>query len=227
MQYSRNNSSSSTSSIGRATKYIGVASVVGVPVWLLTNARDKVPRLDSPPTELMVVGSGPSRDDVTRIISQGAYSFPVQNVPGVSRYDGAQLASNNPCEDRFIHGKFPLPWNDGSQWMVWAVFDGHAGWQIADLLEKQLLPFVRHRLGQIKPAAERSVSDDLVQRVISKAFIHLDRAIVKAGTDAFTSTGLLQDNLKKLAIGYAGSCALPATYDPGTSTLHVACTGDS
>lgn len=33
--------------------------------------------------------------------------------------------------------------------------------------------------------------------------------------------------MKKLAPAYAGSCALLSLYDSVTSTLHVACTGDS
>jgi len=227
-KYSSTKGSSSTSSIGKAIRYIGLASVVGAPIWLLMNTRDRVPLLESPPTEYLVVGRGPSRDDVTRMISQNAYSFKVKNVPGVGRYDGAQLASNNPCEDRFIHGKFPSPWNRGNQWMAWAVLDGHAGWQTADLLEKQLLPFVRHSLSQVgSPLGEGSVSDELVQRAITKGFMNLDKSIVNFGSDSFQSTEPLQDKVKKLALGYAGSCALLSLYDPATSTLHVACTGDS
>ncbi|KAL4866854.1 hypothetical protein BDV12DRAFT_172368 [Aspergillus spectabilis] len=68
----------------------------------------------------------------------------------VSRYDGAQSASNNPCEDRFAHGKFPSPWHGGNQWLAWGVFDGHSGVQPAESLKRQLLPFVRHGLGQMK-----------------------------------------------------------------------------
>lgn len=41
------------------------------------------------------------------------------------------------------------------------------------------------------------------------------------------STEPLQDKVKKLAPAYAGSCALLSLYDSVTSTLHVACTGDS
>jgi pyruvate dehydrogenase phosphatase len=37
--------------------------------------------------------------------------------------------------------------------LEWAVFDGHSGWQTADLLTKQLLPFVRRKLSEAKPAS--------------------------------------------------------------------------
>lgn len=187
-----------------------------------------MPRLESPPAELLVVDPGPSKDEVTRIISQEAYSFLVRDVAGVTRYDGTQLASNSPCEDRFIHGKFPSPWNYSDQWMAWAVFDGHVGWQTADLLKKQLLPFVRHSLSQVKSASnEESVPEEVVQRAIMKGFVDLDDSIIKTALDTSQSNEPLQDKVKKLAPAYAGSCALLSVYDSVTSTLHMACTGDS
>ncbi len=190
--------------------------------------RDHVPRLESPPAEHLVVESGPSQDEVTRIISKEAYSFLVKKVVGVNRYDGTQLASNSPCENRFTHGKFPSPWNDGNQWMAWAVFDGHAGWQTADLLKKQLLSFVRYSLSLVKsPSNEESISEELVQRAIIKGFVNLDDSIIKTALDTSQSKEPLQDKVKKLAPAYAGSCALLSVYDSVTSTLHVACTGDS
>ncbi|KAI1356657.1 putative pyruvate dehydrogenase [Xylaria sp. FL0043] len=225
--------SSSASTFSKTTRYIAITSVaVGIPCiwWLLgSSTRDEVPRLESPPAERVVVETGPSKDDVTRIISQEAYSFQVRSVPGVSRYDGTQLASNCPCEDRFTHGQFPSPWNDGKQWMAWAIFDGHAGWQTADLLTKQLLPFVRHSLSQVISAASKdgTVPDETIQESIKKAFVNLDDSIIKAGADVSQSEEPLQDKLKKLAVSYAGSCALLSVYDPATCNLHVACTGDS
>jgi len=157
-------------------------------IWWLITTRDDVPRLESPPAERLVVEPSPSKDQVTRVISQEAYSFLVRNLAGVTRYDGTQLASNSPCEDRFTHGKLPSPWNDGNQWMAWAVFDGHAGWQTADLLEKQLLPFVRHSLSQVKsPSHEESVPEDLIQRAIIKGFVSLDDSIIKTVLDTSQS----------------------------------------
>lgn len=73
---------------------------------------------------------------------------------------------------------FPSPWNDGNQWMSWALFDGHAGWQTADLLKKQLLPFLRHSLSHAKSAAgEESVSNEVVQHAIMKGFVNLDDSL--------------------------------------------------
>lgn len=204
--------------------------------WLATTrddatcdeTHDNVPHLKSPPAEQWDVEPGPSKDDVTRILSQRAYSFPVKTVTGVSRYDGAQLASNSPCEDQLTHGKFPSPWSEGSQWMAWAVFDGHAGWQTAELLKKQLLPFVRHSLSQVKPTSnEKFLPDGLVQRAIMDGFVKLDDTIIKTALDTSQSEESLPEKVKRLAPAYAGSCALLSMYDSTTSTLHVACTGDS
>ncbi|KAJ5888000.1 protein serine/threonine phosphatase 2C [Penicillium taxi] len=211
-----------------------VAVVVGAPsLWWLLTSHDNVPLhdvplLDSPPTEHCGIEPSSSKNDVTRIISQGAYSFPIGNVVGVSRYDGAQLASNSPCEDRFTHGKFPSPSIEGNQWMAWGVFDGHSGCQTAELLKEQLLPFVRHSLNQVKPSLdEDSLPVESVQRAIMDGFVKLDDSIIKTAVDTAQSGLSLQEKVKRLAPAHAGSCALLSMYDPISSWLHVACTGDS
>jgi pyruvate dehydrogenase phosphatase len=215
-------------------KIAGVAGVVGTPAfwWLATtrdnSTRDDAPHLESPPAEHWSIEPGPSKDQVTRMISQGAYSYAVRNVFGISRYDGAQVSSNSPCEDRFVHGKISSPWSEG-QWMAWAVFDGHAGSETAELLTKHLLPFVRHSLDQIKPiSTDMSVpGEESVQRAIMQGFNKLDDSIVKTALDTAQSEQSLQQKVKKLAPAFSGSCALLSLYDSTTSTLHVACTGDS
>jgi pyruvate dehydrogenase phosphatase len=111
--------------------------------------------------------------------------------------------------------------------MAWAVFDGHAGWQTADLLQKQLLPFVRHSLSQVKSSSESHVSDTSVQDAIAKGFLALDDSIVNTAIKTSQSKTSLAEKVKKLLPAYAGSCALLSLYDSTTSTLHVACTGDS
>lgn len=69
--------------------------------------------------------------------------------------------------------------------------------------------------------------DELVQQAIMKAFVDLDDLIVKEALTTSQSSISLQHKIKKLAPAYAGSCALLSMYEPATSTLHVACTGDS
>jgi pyruvate dehydrogenase phosphatase len=179
------------------------------------------------PTEHVAVTPSHTKDEVTRMLSQEAYSLEVRNVASVNRYDGAQLASNSPCEDRFAHGQFSLPWNDDSPWMAWAVFDGHSGWHTADLLEKQLIPSVRDSLGQVKPTNEERVPVELIQRAITNAFLDVDNLIIKTATDISRSERSLREKMQKLAPAFAGSCALLSVYDPVTRNLHVACTGDS
>ncbi|KAJ5382676.1 hypothetical protein N7517_000587 [Penicillium concentricum] len=208
--------------------YIATAGLVSTPgLWWLTATKDDVPRLESPPAEHMAPEPGPSKEDVTHILSKEAYSFQVRDISGVKRYDGVQLASNSPCEDRFIHGKLSSPWNENDQWMSWAVFDGHSGWQTAELLTKQLLPFVRRRLSETQPPSNEPVPNESVQRAIMKGFVDLDDSIIKTAEDTSNSKESFQDKVKKLTPAYAGSCALLSLYDPITSTLHVACTGDS
>ncbi|OOQ82962.1 pyruvate dehydrogenase [Penicillium brasilianum] len=226
--------SSDSRSYPNPMRSIVIASVISTPaLWWLVNAKDDVtrddaPHLESPPAEHWTVEPGPSRDQVTRIISQGAYSHLVRNVDGVMRYDGAQLPSNSPCEDHFTHGKFPSPWNEGNTWMTWGVFDGHAGAQTAELLKTELMPFVRHSLSQVKPLPDQeSYSNELIQRAIANAFLNLDDSIIKTALETSQSQCSLPEKVKKLAPAYSGSCALLSLYDPTTSTLHVACTGDS
>ncbi|KAM0415851.1 hypothetical protein ACHAPT_013211 [Fusarium lateritium] len=215
--------------MNQAARYAVIIGAVAMPsLWWWMATDDDAPSLAGSPTTHMFAEPGPSRDEVTRMLSQQAYSFRVRNVPGVVRYDGTQLGANLPCEDRFAHGKFPSPWNDGNQWMALGVFDGHAGWQTADLLEKQLLPHVQQTLSQLKPASiGKAVSDEDVQRAITSAFLDFDNLIIKTALDTAQSTEPLQDKIKKQAVAYAGSCALVSLYDPSTSNLHVACTGDS
>lgn len=222
----------------KKTTYFAIAGVAGaLGLWWVTTNRHPsrqshpetdVPRLDGPPIARLANEPALTNDDVSRILSQGAYSFPINNVAGVSRYDGTQLASSSPCEDRFLHGIFPSPRDDGHQWMAWAVFDGHAGWQTADLLEKQLLPVVRHHLSQAKAEISKPpAAGDAVRNAMMRAFVSVDDSITKAALDTPQTNEPLHEKVKLLAPGYAGSCALLSLYDPSTTTLHVACTGDS
>ncbi|KAF9894286.1 hypothetical protein FE257_007789 [Aspergillus nanangensis] len=233
--YSTKASSSGLGSFSNTMRHVMVAGVVCTPgIWWWVNTRndgtcDDAPHIDGLPSESWSVEPGPSKDQVTRIISQGAYSFQVRNVAGVSRYDGAQVASNSPCEDQFTHGKLPSPWKEGQKWMAWALFDGHSGAQTSELLKKQLLPFVRHSLSRIEPTSttKNTVPQQLVHRAIIEGFTKLDDSIIKTAVATSQSEASLQEKIKKLAPAFSGSCALLSMYDSSTGTLHVACTGDS
>jgi pyruvate dehydrogenase phosphatase len=134
---------------------------------------------------------GIREDAITRMLCREAYSFPVKDMPGVSRYYGAQLASNSPCEDRYVHGKLLSPRNDGKFWLALAVFDGHAGWQTADLLEKQLLSRVQDSFTQMKCDALEP-STEITQRAIAKAFLDLDSSIMDTAREISQSERPLQ-----------------------------------
>ncbi|KAI1158864.1 pyruvate dehydrogenase [Nemania serpens] len=189
---------------------------------------EEAPLFDSPPTNELDFRPGPSEEDVTRMISEEAYSFHVKTVPGVTRYDGSRLSANSPCEDRFMHGRFPSPWNDGSEWISWGVFDGHDGWETAELLERKLMTFIRDSLVRLNPPGRiNPISDSNVQSAIARGFEELDNSIIVSAVTVVNSTEPLQDKIKKLAPCHAGSCALVSIYDPGRRRLHVACTGDS
>ncbi|CAD0098050.1 unnamed protein product [Aureobasidium mustum] len=201
------------------------AALAGSGIWWLTTP----PRDDVPDIQIQQINrSGLSKDDITRILSREAYSFPVKGVPGVARYDGAQLASNSPCEDRFVHGKMPSPRDDDKPWMAWAIFDGHAGSQTAELLSQQLVPMVQQYLRPVNlPSKDQPESKQSAQHAITKAFVDLDTSIIDTAKEISQGPLPLQEKMRKLMPAFAGSCALLALYDPVTKNLHVACTGDS
>ncbi|RAH47530.1 PP2C family serine/threonine-protein phosphatase [Aspergillus brunneoviolaceus CBS 621.78] len=210
----------------------GLAATSGLYWWWSSSAnRDGVPLPDEAPAQNLFAQPSFSHDEVTRILSKDSYSFSVRDVPGIDRHDGAQLASNSPCEDRLTYAKFSSSWHsDKKPWMAWAVFDGHAGWQTAELLKNQLVPSVRHSLSQVTPIPDvnQSVAGEYtVPCAISNAFVDLDDAIFKTALEASQSNEPLHQRVRDLLPAFAGSCALLSIFDPDTSVLHVVCTGDS
>ncbi|ESZ97471.1 pyruvate dehydrogenase [Sclerotinia borealis F-4128] len=152
--YTQLKSSTVRANAAKRLGYVSIAGVITVSgIWFSIAGFDDVPRFEESLPKLSTAArSDASKAEVTRRLSQAAYSHKVWRIAGVDRYDGAQLASNSPCEDRFIHGRHASPWNDDdSAWMAWAVFDGHAGWQTADLLEKQLLSIAE----RVQPLPEK------------------------------------------------------------------------
>ncbi|ORY70100.1 phosphatase 2C-like domain-containing protein [Pseudomassariella vexata] len=170
----------------------------------------------------------PSADDVTKQLNQEAFTISAGGDSGVVNYDAAQLPSNSPCEDAYLHGKLtsPVSGEGKKDWMAWAVFDGHCGWQLSKLLTKQLLPFVQQSLRDLKPADDGAVSEAAVQQAIVSAFEKLDDALVKSASAIIESDLPFAEKIRRLEPVYAGSCALLTLYDPSTSSLHIASTGD-
>ncbi|KAI1367055.1 phosphatase 2C-like domain-containing protein [Xylaria arbuscula] len=171
----------------------------------------------------------PTLDDVTKQLNE--HKFTVRGAPGgVDRYDGAQLASNSPCEDAFVHGSFSNPFstrgNDDDRWMAWAVFDGHCGWQLSNLLKTQLMPFVRRSLARAKPTDKTEVTEEVVHQALKNSFTTLDDALVKSATAIIESDLPFAEKARRLEPAYAGACALLTLFDPQSRKLHVASTGD-
>lgn len=172
-----------------------------------------------------------SSEDVTTRLNEHAFSFSKTGVLGVRRYDGAQLASNALCEDKFVHGRFSNPFvaaKDGKNtdsWMAWGVFDGHVGWQMADLLTRHLIPYVRR--GLRAAAGPGGPSDEAIDAGIKAGFTELDDKLVKTAEAIMESDIPLPEKLSRLEASYAGSCSLLTLFDPATRKLRVACTGDS
>lgn len=214
-----------------------IVTAASIGVWLGSTWTKKPssPKLETAHTnhtKLVLKTPEDKADETTRLLSEHIYSHEVKHTAGVTRFDGAQLASNSPCEDRFMYGKFPAPWGNGTNkpWMAWGIFDGHAGWQTAELLEKHLLPFVQLGLSQIEPISDRgfiSASDKSIHRAITNGFLYLDDLIIEYALEISQNGQSLKEKMKVLAPAFAGSCAILALYDPITRSLHVACTGGS
>jgi pyruvate dehydrogenase phosphatase len=156
---------------------------------------------------------------VTEHLNETTWSYPSTGVQSVTRYDGAQVPSNKPCEDHFTHGKFPSPLTPGQEWLAWGVFDGHLGAQTSEALSHHLLPYVWKHL--------QGVPEQRVNEAIKQAFLALDDIFIKTVPETVASSLPFAEKVCHLAQGTNGSCAMLSLYDPASRTLRVACTGDS
>ncbi|KAK3196008.1 hypothetical protein K4F52_000876 [Lecanicillium sp. MT-2017a] len=208
--------------------YASAAVVIGAALGLcVTDKQNLMPRFEDRPNQHVVTETDLSKAEVTRLLTEEAYSLTAKNIAGVERLDGARLAANSPCEDRYTH-EIVYPWEDGKPWVALALFDGHCGWQTADFLENNLILAVPRSLGRIPlPANGEAITEQAIHEAIMKSFNDLDNEIVQGAADAAKSNLPLQEKVRKFALAFAGSCALLSLYDPTTGRLHVACTGDS
>ncbi|KAI1213510.1 protein serine/threonine phosphatase 2C [Annulohypoxylon truncatum] len=166
----------------------------------------------------------PDSEGVTQQLNEHAFSH-LLGGKLVTRYDGTQVASNSPCEDRFIHGHFANPIDgSGDDWLTWGVFDGHCGWQMSDLLTRHLIPYVRRALASAQSTGN---NEEAVQQALKTAFTSLDDALVKTALDTIDDKDLsFAEKARRLEAAYAGACVLLTVLDPRTRTLTVASTGD-
>ncbi|KAL6170360.1 hypothetical protein ACJQWK_03344 [Exserohilum turcicum] len=135
---------------------------------------------------------------------------------------GCRFRSNEPCEDFFALGTSPGPGE--KMWNYWTVLDGHAGRHTAFYLQWCLIPMVSSALC----ALPRSASSPEIENSIKNAFLAADRSIMdRAKTAANWYPAASAAAIAALTPAFSGSCALLAAFDASTSTLRVACTGDS
>ncbi|KAF1939024.1 protein serine/threonine phosphatase 2C [Clathrospora elynae] len=135
---------------------------------------------------------------------------------------GCRFRSNEPCEDYYALGTSPGP---GEQkWNYWAVMDGHAGRHTAFFLQWSLIPYLSSALLGLPAGA----SSQQIEATMKSAFLNVDRMIMDgARTAANWFPAANAAAIAALTPAMSGSCALLAAFDPASSTLRVACTGDS
>ncbi|KAK5657634.1 hypothetical protein OQA88_2706 [Cercophora sp. LCS_1] len=184
------------------------------------------PKLDTTTGHPFVSSQPLSPEDVTATLNGNTWSvIPGTASEGITRCDGSQVASNNPCEDRYIYGRFPSPFKPSQEWQAFGVFDGHLGSETAQALTKHLIPYVHRAL---QSTAGNQEDDSAIHSAISTAFLSLDNAFVSQAQAAMDDPSLSwAEKLRRISTGANGSCALLSLYDPSSRKLHIACTGDS
>jgi pyruvate dehydrogenase phosphatase len=160
------------------------------------------------------------------------------------------LGSNDPNEDD--HATAILPHAKGT-WSLFAVLDGHSGWETSAWLREKMIPAVADSLtdlytkhhtlnGSILSTAwtlfggsgkGKNDGDAFtppgksIEGIIKDTFTRLDHEIVHQVVDRVFSTASKNAGINLLAPSYSGSCALLGFYDSHTRLLRIAVTGDS
>ena len=142
-----------------------------------------------------------------------------ENIPVTH---GCRFKSNEPCEDYFAFGTSPGP---GSQpWNYWSIMDGHAGRHTAFYLQWTLIPSLSSALLTLPLHS----SPFEIESTIKNTFLRVDKQIMdSARTAANWFPAANAAAIAALTPAFSGSCALLAAFDPSSSVLRVACTGDS
>ena len=137
-------------------------------------------------------------------------------------------------EDAYCEAVLPVP---SGFWSVFAVLDGHNGWQTSIWLRERIIPAVVGAVGDVYTKfASKSDSDtgerpqvppDAVDDAIKNTFKRLDDEIVHEAVEKVFSTSSKAAAIELLTPARAGSCALLALYDAQDRSLRVALAGDS
>lgn len=101
----------------------------------------------------------------------------------------------------------------------------HSGSAMSRTLQETLVPYVARQLAVVFQGNNTPSSNDIDAAIIS-SFCKLDDEVISDGATALQDAKTLTEALSRLALGYAGSCALLSVYDPNLKKLRIACTGD-
>jgi pyruvate dehydrogenase phosphatase len=157
-------------------------------------------------------------------IREEARSFVFDSSDGATgRVDVVRLSSNCPVEDDW---SVAVGKGVGGQekTLFTGVYDGHAGWATSTVLREALIPYVSTSLAGLSKPSDAGAVDAAIKR----AFTQLDDRIMTTAQDAISSHPLASaEGIAALAPAIAGSCALLSIYDPASSILRTAVTGDS
>ncbi|KAL4956957.1 phosphatase 2C-like domain-containing protein [Aspergillus filifer] len=179
-------------------------------------------------------------EQATQKLRKNEESYLVNRGKGVVRYDVVQVPSNSPIEDDHAEKIVEVPAstaaaNEGessSDWMFWAVFDGHSGWTTSAKLRNVLISYVARELNSTYKAASSDPSSlmpssEAVDAAIKQGFVRLDNDIVHGSVSQVFKENSRRAAAELLAPALSGSCALLAFYDSQSKDLKVACAGDS
>jgi pyruvate dehydrogenase phosphatase len=102
-----------------------------------------------------------------------------------------------------------------------------SGWATSATLKERLVPYVSRSLSALFTSSSSPPTQTAVEEAIATSFITLDNEILTDGITALRTALFNTEAQSRLAPAISGSCALLSIYDPNTSLLHTACTGDS
>jgi pyruvate dehydrogenase phosphatase len=141
------------------------------------------------------------------------------------------LPSNLPSEDTVCSGTYTY-FNDPTRdWSVWAIFDGHCGPRMSEILKRNLPHIIGGELMEAGCMDRAYVPNDQhVIQTIKKSFTLIDNEFLDRAREHIEKPKEGEPRallISLAAAAHAGSCALVALYDPKRSVLRVANTGDS